>query len=511
MYEAFFGFDEKPFNLTPDPKYLYLSGRHTEAFAHLTFGHREKGGFVVITGEVGTGKTILARSFLSKLGTEAATAVVLYPALTAAELLRAILDDLHVPAAGDSLKELVDALHRYLLEARQGGRTVVLLIDEAQDLAPDVLEQIRLLSNLETDTEKLIQIVLMGQSELLELLNRRELRQLAQRVTARYHLTPLLRAETDGYIRHRIGVAGGAAKVAFTPGAIAAVHNTSGGVPRLINLICDRALLAGYARGTRTIEADMVRQAAREVKGTPAPMLTRQGVYALGGGLVLAGGVAAALLFPSASSAPLPQRTAAISPAPVKLPAQTPAPSGAESARFDELVASAPRDASTAQAFERLLELWGQGPLERTVLRANADQLRRLDLPGVLEMFHPRRAETCSLALVSLEGERALVSIMGETLRVPWARVDSLWTRQAVLAWRDSDRVTADEARAEPWLRDRLSRLGYGREGLGLSDSVTLFQRDSGLVPDGVVGARTLMALYARGDQARPRLRKGPS
>src|SRR5262249_51746425 len=267
VYEAWYGLAEKPFNLTPDPKYLYLSRRHAEAFAHLEFGQRERGGFILLTGEVGAGKTTLARYFLSRLPDNTATAVVVYPALTASELLRSILEDLHVPTESTSRKELVDALHAYLLEARAQGRNVILLIDEAQALAPEVLEQVRLISNLETDTEKLIQIVLLGQSELRELLTRRDLRQLAQRVTARYHLDGLSRAETEEYIRHRLSVAGGEGKLRFTLAALNHVHEASGGIPRVINLVCDRGLLAGYVAATRTITAEMIRRAADEVRG----------------------------------------------------------------------------------------------------------------------------------------------------------------------------------------------------------------------------------------------------
>ena len=198
---------------------------------------------------MGTGKTTLARYFLGSLPANTATAVVLYPALSAVELLRSILDDFHVPVTGSTLKDHVDALHRFLLEARSEGRDVVLLIDEAQDLAADVLEQVRLLSNLETDTEKLIQIVLMGQSELRQLLERTELRQLAQRVTARYHLEPLSQVEISEYVRHRLAVAGGEGKVAFTANALEAVHQLTAGIPRLVNSLCDRALLAGFVKG----------------------------------------------------------------------------------------------------------------------------------------------------------------------------------------------------------------------------------------------------------------------
>ena len=515
MYEAYYGFTEKPFNLTPDPKYLYQSRRHTEAAAHLEYGRRERGGFIVITGEVGTGKTTLARYFLGRLPEGTATAVVLYPALTAAELLQTILDDLHAPREGTSLKELVDALHRFLLKARAEGQDVVLLIDEAQDLAPEVLEQIRLISNLETDTDKLIQIVLIGQSELAEMLGRRELRQLAQRVTARYHLAPLSRRETDDYVRHRLAVAGGAGKVTLTPRALAAVHGLSSGIPRLINLICDRALLAGYVRGTRVIEAAMVRQAATETVGVGRRAFDLQHYAALVVGLLVAAGMAYALAFPRPLSAPsgdapalatpppaAPTRAvpaAAIAPAALSSPAATPG-------LLEKRLLTLSRDSSYGAGAARILTLWGGSPVEKTTLRTHLPQLRRLDLPVLLEMFHPARRDTCFVALLGIEGDEAMVAVGDEPpSRLPLAELDRYWTRDAVFFWRDFDAVArqAEPDRTAVWVKAQLERLGYGAD---TKAAVLRFQQESDLIADGVVGSRTLMALYSRGPWPRPRL-----
>jgi len=511
MYERHYGFTEKPFNLTPDPKYLYLSQRHTEAFAHLEFGRKEKGGFILITGEVGTGKTTLARYFLSRLDARTATAVVFYPAVTAVELLRSILEDLHVTATGASLKDHVDALHRFLLEARAAEREVVLLLDEAQDLSPEVLEQIRLISNLETDTEKLIQIVLMGQSELQEMLARRELRQLAQRVTARYHLSPLSRQETEDYIRHRLMVAGGEGKVSFTAAALAAVHQKSGGIPRLVNLICDRALLGGYVAGTRTIDAPLVRQAARETSGPP-PRRHRMQILLAAAVMVAMVGSAAAWRGRLAG-AETAARAAAPAP-PVSAPAAIIPPTVAPSSPLAPVVATLPRSASYDAALGQVRALWGGDALERTVLRTHMDQVRRLDLPAVLEMFHPGRTDTCYLALLRIEGDHAIVSTgTGAPLRVPLAEVDRLWTRQAVFLWKDFDALSggADPGRTEAWARDNLSRMGYLRGNPDLAGAVARFQRDAELAADGVIGARTLMTLYSRAQYPRPRLQGGTS
>ncbi len=382
---------------------------------------------------MGTGKTTLARYFLSKLGPDTHTAFILYPALTADELLRTILDDLHVKPEGESKKSLVDALHRFLLEARAANRNVVLLIDEAQDLSAEVLEQVRLISNLETDTEKLIQIVLMGQSELRDKLARHELRQLAQRVTARYHLSPLSPAETGEYVRHRIVVAGGEGKVGFTSDALTAVHQLSGGVPRLVNLVCDRALLAGYVQSARTITAGMVRQAAKEVAADrPAPAFRwHHGLIATG--LTVALAVLAFAVAPRLAQAP--EAPAASLPAATPAAPSTPAPPP-RSDRLDELLRTTPREASFAAAAARIGTAWGGRVLSRATLRTHLDQLRALDLPAALEMFHPSRRDTCFVALLRLD-DRAAVVAAGDApeIEAPLAQIDALWTRDAVVWW----------------------------------------------------------------------------
>jgi len=269
MYLAFFGLNEKPFSITPDPRYLYLSERHAEAMAHLLYGINEAGGFVQLTGEVGTGKTTIVRSLLAQAPKNAEIALILNPRMTAPEFLLTICEELGIgvpDSATQSLKDLVDILSQYLLRAHAGGRRVVLVVDEAQNLAPEVLEQVRLLTNLETNTQKLLQIILIGQPELRELLARNELRQLAQRITGRYHLSPLSGEETTAYIRHRLRVAGATADI-FNRFALDEIYRLSGGVPRVINVICDRGLLGGYSLDRHRITGPLVRNAASEVFG----------------------------------------------------------------------------------------------------------------------------------------------------------------------------------------------------------------------------------------------------
>lgn len=267
MYETFYGLREKPFNLTPDPRFLYLSEMHKEAFAHLIFGIRNRVGFIMVTGEIGTGKTTICRSLLGQLDQDVELAFIFNPCLSPEELLRKINEDFGIRSRAISVKGLIDELNTYLLDRHSKSKNCVLVIDEAQNLTPPVLEQIRLLSNLETERQKLLQIVLIGQPELAEQLELPELRQLNQRITARYHLKPLGEKETMQYIAYRLRIAGGMRKVHFSRSAITNVFRYSKGTPRVINAICDRALLIGYAKETRDISRGIVKQAAREIRG----------------------------------------------------------------------------------------------------------------------------------------------------------------------------------------------------------------------------------------------------
>ncbi len=267
MYETFFGLKERPFNLTPDPKYLYLSDKHKEAFAHLLYGIKNRSGFVMITGEIGTGKTTLCRNLLNQLDSGAEVAFIFNPFLEPLELLKKINQEFGIEPCADTVLGLTEELNKHLLLSAAHGKNCVLVIDEAQNLSPRVLEQIRLLSNIETDSEKLLQIILIGQPELAEKLQLTELRQLNQRITARYHLKSLNATETLEYIAYRIYVAGGKKRVDFTRPAAKLVYKLSGGVPRMINALCDRALLIGYTREQRVVTAREVRHAMQEIRG----------------------------------------------------------------------------------------------------------------------------------------------------------------------------------------------------------------------------------------------------
>jgi general secretion pathway protein A len=551
MYEAFYGFQEKPFNLTPDPKYLYLSAKHTEAFAHLEFGLKQRGGFVVITGEVGTGKTTLCRYFLERLDEDTHSAFILYPSLSAVELLRSVCEDLGITERGWTAKEWVDILHRFLLEARTEGKNIVLVIDEAQNLEIKVLEQIRLISNLETSTEKLIQIVLIGQSELNGLLSTTDLRQLAQRVTARYHLGAMNREETTDYIRHRLGIAGGAGKVSFTPGALRAIHRFSQGIPRLINLICDRALLGGYVRGRREIDAGMTKRSISELEGVRQQFKRRRWYHSW----LFRGGAAAALIAAlvwffgpdvkrfapwttagASEGSDQVSETIALDP-PTPEPS-APAPSAVEveaepaedientdAEGFETRLQTLSKNLSRRGAAAALVELWGveigggvaalspaeglsamgaRMGLEVTELRTHLQQLRKLDIPVIVELFHTARTDTCFAAIVQLDEDTATVTFgPGDAIRIPISILESFWTRQAYVFWKDEENLSSlapDDERVESWVREGLEETGYLSDNASsledLRADLARFQGANFLVADGVAGPRTKLTLY---------------
>lgn len=268
MYLEFFKLKEKPFSITPDPHYLYFSRQHRDAYDHVMYGIRERKGFIQLTGEVGSGKTTLCRAVLAELGQSVQTALILNPCLTEAQLMRAILHDFGLSSGGKDMLKLIETLNAFLLQRMEEGANVALVIDESQNLSPRLMEQVRLLSNLETTRQKLIQIVLVGQPELDEKLRQTSLRQLRQRITVRFHLGPLAEDEVSAYVAHRLQMAGSDGRIAFHPKALRLVFRYSSGIPRLINAVCDNALLAGYVAGTWQIDAACVKRAITQLGGT---------------------------------------------------------------------------------------------------------------------------------------------------------------------------------------------------------------------------------------------------
>ncbi len=329
MYEEYFGLKKKPFSIVPDPSCFYVSEGHKEALAHLLFGTTGEGGFVLLTGEVGTGKTTVCRRFFETIPEGTEVAFIFNPKLTAKELLAAVCDEFGIayPKSTTSVKALVDRINNYLLAVHDRGRRAVLIVEEAQNLSPKVLEQIRLLTNLETREKKLLQVIMIGQPELREMLAAPQLRQLSQRITARYHLGPLPRREIPSYIDYRLSEAGNVRMRPFTPAAMRLMHRLTKGVPRLINVICDRALLGAFVEGKERVDARTLMKAAREATGVQR----RVGVYGAAAAiLVLA--LAAALFYyvngtwtgnPTSASESKPGTTAAEAPKPAKAPKGT--------------------------------------------------------------------------------------------------------------------------------------------------------------------------------------------
>lgn len=561
MYEAFYGLREKPFNLTPDPKFLYLSEKHKEAFAHLLFGIKNRSGFVMVTGEIGTGKTTICRTLLNELDESTEVAFIFNPYLSPEELLRKINEDFGIDSKAGTVRELIDELNAYLLDRNAKGKNCVLVIDEAQNLTPGVLEQIRLLSNLETETTKLLQIVLIGQPELMQHLSLDELRQLNQRITARYHLHPLERQETLQYIAYRLRVAGGRRRINFTPGAVKIIFKHSGGTPRVINAICDRALLIGYTKETREITKAIAKQAWKEIRGETVKKKKEpktSGLRRLIPGPTLIAVVALVLVagkygmdyWNDAENSPLrslfegvdtvtatpaqpPEKhhepDLTLTPA-VERPIQVEAP--AMDGTFDPTFAGLidrlnPNECREGSAIA-MLRAWNHGlltdlPRDDSVesirvfaensrllcesIQLTPDQIEAINLPVLLRLHGNKQSVWSAVTGVEFD-ELRLTTSKSDTTLIPKVALGECYQGEALLFWKDPNPeapilrpdMTGEEVRI---LQSQLRALGrYKDKPNGVYDAATrsavsAVQKDTGLEVDGILGSRTRMVLYS--------------
>jgi general secretion pathway protein A len=564
MYARFFGLSKEPFSIAPDPRFLFMSEQHREALAHLMYGLGGGGGFVLLTGEIGAGKTTVCRCFLEQVPAHCVVAYVFNPKLTVIELLQTVFAEFGLPPASpaDSVKAHVDALNTFLLAAHAKGQQAVLVIDEAQSLSAEVLEQLRLLTNLETIERKLLQIILVGQPELRDLLAEPALEQLAQRVIARFHLGALTQPQTMQYIRHRVAVAGSPAMLPFDDAALARIHQLSGGVPRRINLLADRALLGAYAQSQTRADKNTVAQAAREVFA-PAPHRSTGRIGRRW--LPAAAAVATAALALSAaggawwwtqhSSTAVARGPAPVSTAAKKLaspPAAAPVVVVAASAAAAASVPPAAPPASAAVAlvvandpaalwaaaqlhtvqattWRELALRWnvsiGEGEPCVAVLQAQLAcyrsgsggllQLRQAGRPSVLMLRAPNASGNPSgpvayAILRGIDDQAATVQAGREVFRVSWPALTRVWRGDFATfwrtppGWRDGMDVFAD-ATLSAWMDQQLTRAGFAGPQPLLA-RLRAYQLAQGLTVDGRAGPLTLMLLGRDSAQAEPRL-----
>lgn len=504
MYEQYFDLDERPFSITPNPRFVFLSQRHRDALAHLLYGVGQggSGGFVQLTGEVGTGKTTLCRVVLEQIPENTRIALILNPMLSPAELLRAVCVELEIDLEGTdgSLQQTQDRLNRFLLERHGAGEKVVLIIDEAQNMNREALEQIRLLTNLETATDKLLQIILIGQPELRHLLARAELRQLAQRITARYHLDPLNRQETEQYIRHRLEVAG-AERCPFTRDGLRAVFEASDGVPRLINIIADRALMAGYARELEHIGAGIVRAAAREVAGEEPEQSggwLRGTVAALAVVSIIAGaGLLGWTITHEDEPADERQRAAW---------QQMLSEIDSESA-WTEMAAAWP-ELNREEVKTACLD-GNIGDVACLQLRGSWNYILSIGLPAILNLHEPDGAR---VLMAGMEGDNVWLRFQGQDYRVPARQLDRRWLGDFQVVWPDDGGILRlgnegeDVVRMKELATEVIMRPWTGGTDPLYDDEfrrwVAEFQRHHGILDDGVIGPATRLFLKAPHDNA---------
>jgi general secretion pathway protein A len=561
MYNKFFLFREKPFKLVPNPEYYYVSRSHEEAMAHLKYAIAEGEGFVEITGEVGTGKTTLCRVFLDNLDDKTEVAYIFNPRLGPTQLLKTIADELGVKCRGDDTKQLIDALNSYLIDMKTAGKTVVILVDEAQNLTRNVMEQLRLLSNLETNRSKMLQIILVGQPELGELLDSYDLRQLAQRITLSCHLSPLSFREVREYIEHRIQIASIRTPLVFTYTAYRLIYRYSMGIPRLINIVCDRALLTAFGRNQKKINSAVVRAAIRELseRGKKRFRLRKLRKPAFVLAVVLC---AAAFVIwyhrigPAESlkavnngpedikaQAP-PDRTPSAAPgidaAAPTAPASRPPRNDPNSVSADFLQFIQDMDARSARhiALQTVLELWGvqfgidpaldersdndaffetaagQNGLAMLRIDCSLDLLKKLNLPAIISVKLPGGSSQGFLTVIRVQGEQVTLgrARLNETITVTEDVLKPYCANGVYIPWKDfmlpdgraENRSPRDAIAA---LKNQLKEIGYTQLDTGPSydertkETVRQIQSKYGLEPDGIVGALTKIVLFNENQQ----------
>ncbi len=544
MYYQYFGLNEAPFSIAVNPRYLFMSARHRDALAHLLYGVGTGGGFILLTGEVGTGKTTINRCLLEQLPHDTDIAIILNPALNAMELLASACDEMGIEYDPDNhtLKTLTDKLHTFLLDNHARGRKTVLLIDEAQHLDFDVLEQIRLLTNLETNSEKLLQIILIGQPELAQMLARPELRQLNQRITARYNLEPLNLNETGAYIHHRLQVAGmSPERIIFPNSVVRGIHKKTRGIPRVINVLCDRILLGAYGRNKNAADHSMLQLAVKEVLGEPAGNQRSRWWPAALATLLLAAAAAWWLLakYPGLQNTELPHAVLPPPKAPAAeqvtavptniAPLQEPVAAGA--VEYPVIAASPQRKvpgpgimaAVMLSPGEAMLRLWPlyssspmpQDPCTKPVYAGVAcvageaqtwDELAVFDRPLLLNMITPQRF-AAEVLLLGIDGSTARVLTGEGVVTLALAELAPLWTGRYAFLWHpplgferplalgDNSPVVGEVAKLFATLDGRERPLADRRFNSGLQQRVRLFQQQHRLDDDGVVGVRTLLKL----------------
>ncbi|WP_432471294.1 AAA family ATPase [Amphritea sp. HPY] len=548
MYSNYFGLEEPPFSIAPNPRYLYLSKQHREALAHLLYGIGNDGGFVLLTGEVGTGKTTVCRALLDQLPEATDVALILNPKYSSQELLASICDELGItyPQHETRIKHYIDALTKHLLQSHAEGRHTVLILDEAQNLGVDVLEQIRLLTNLETDCHKLLQIVLVGQPELLEQLLRPELRQLSQRITARFHLGALNRSELEAYISHRLAVAGVQGRL-FPAATLNRLYRMTRGVPRLINILCDRALLGAFVERQSRVEVNVLKRAASEVLGGDSSSVAGW----------MTGWMAGRWQFTGLAVAVLLLLTWLFVPGVKDQTRQWGDSLFDNSLLAQERVLSADADLASGGsvpsslglwswpdkqeyqlnqifAYQSLFDVWGveyrpkRNPIVCKFARSQGyaclfgsgelESLIGLNRPAVLKLVN-QKGEDFFATLVAIDGERADIRIDGRKLEVSLAELKRWWRNVYTVFWQmppgyDGVIQPGNESRNTLWLDKQLALIQGRRAGRrdssvydwALVKQVKQFQQSKGLTADGIVGPKTSIHLNTATGQSVPLL-----